>query len=655
MPNFNQNHRTDIDGLRALAILPVLLYHARLGCPGGYVGVDIFFVISGYLITTLILKEQEQRAFSLTAFWERRIRRIFPAMALMLAGTFLVGWFMYLPADFQAMARSAEAQSVMLSNVFFYRQASGGNGYFGPALDTKPLLHTWSLSVEEQFYLFFPLLMIVAARYRKVLRVVVVVGFVSFMTSFWYYLPQYSCDASSDSISGIGFFLLPSRAWELLLGALLALMRGKLVPDKGASELLGWLGMGMVGYAIFSYDDHTPFPGVGAIPPCLGAALIIFSNRGELCSVGRLLSFKPLVFIGLTSYSLYLWHFPLLLFDEYPAIVKPGPWQRAAVLGVAFILATLSWRYVEMPFRRRKIFPQRSFLFAFAGGTTAVFFALGFWVYSSGGMPARLSPTKSRYAGFRSHFAFRVDVHASQVQEGHLVELGLTNSTPLDLVVWGDSHAMAVASVINDLCRKYSLRGALTTDHGVPPVVYAIDKKGTRIGTDGLARAVLDLIDQRRIKIVIVAARWNLYASTPQFKENLMFTVQTALRSGARVYVLKDVPSPGFDVPRLVAINALRGADLSRLGTSASAYSDLNKPMDEIFTQLSKTGATVLDPATYFINSRGLYGVIKDDQVLYFDNDHLSVEGAALLAPLFEPIFQTNTVLTQTRLTSSAE
>ena len=651
----NQNHRTDIDGLRALAILPVILYHAKLGCLGGYVGVDIFFVISGYLITSLILKEQAERTFSLTVFWERRIRRVFPAMALMLAGTFLLGWFMYLPEDFQLLARSASAQALMLSNVFFYQQALDGDGYFGPAVDTKPLLHTWSLSVEEQFYLFFPVLIIVATKCRMLLRVVVVVGLLSFFTSFWYFLPRYFFDPMSHAPTEGAFFLLPSRAWELLFGAMLALMQGKLAPDKGARELLGWLGVGLVGYAIFCYDENTPFPGVAAILPCLGAALIILSNKGELSLVGRLLSFKPLVFIGLISYSLYLWHWPLLLFDEYPAGVKPGPWQRAAVLAVSFILATLSWRYVETPFRMRKIFPERSFLFAFAGCTTAVFLALGFWIYSEGGMPARLGPAVQRYAGFCNHFAFRGDVSANQVRYGQVVELGFTNSTPLNLVVWGDSHAMAVAPVINDLCRQYSLHGALTAAHCTPPVVFANNEKQPDRKIDDLAGSVLDLITQRHVKIVIMAARWNLYTPLERFKESLISTVQAALKSGARVYVLKDVPHPGFDVPRVVAINAMHGMDLNRLGTSASAYSDLNKPMDETFNQLSKIGATVLDPTTYFINSNGLYGVIKDGQPLYWDDDHLSVEGAALLRPMFEPIFQTNAVLTQVRLTSSAE
>ena len=648
--NHNQTHRTDIDGLRALAILPVLLYHARLGCPGGYVGVDIFFVISGYLITTLILKEQSEGMFSLTGFWERRVRRIFPAMALMLAGTFVLGWYMLLPEDFQLTARSVIAQAAMLSNVFFYRQTLEGNGYFGPAADTMPLLHTWSLSVEEQFYLFFPILMIVAARYRMLLPMVAVLGPLSFVTSLWYFVPQFF-DPVLKAPTG-AFFLLPPRAWELLFGALLALMRGKLAPDKGARELLGWLGVAMVGYAVLSYDDETHFPGVAAIPPCLGAALIIFSSEGELCLVGRLLSFKPVVFIGLISYSLYLWHWPLLLFDEYAAFIKPGPWQRVAVLAVAFILATLSWRYVETPFRMRKVFPKRSFLFAFAGCTIAVFLALGFWVDSQGGMPARWNPAAYRYEGFRNHYAFRVAVGANEVRQGHVVELGFTNDTPFDLVVWGDSHAMAVAPVINDLCRKYSLHGALTAAIATPPVDFYGDERGRGEEMD-LANAVLDLIARRHIKIVIMAARWSFYStelySAEQFNKYLMLTVQTALKSGARVYVLKDVPHPGFDVPRLVAINAMHGMDLSLLGTSASAYAAMNKPMDESFNQLSKIGATVLDPTTYFTNSHGLYDVVKDDQVLYWDNDHLTVEGAALLAPMFEPIFRTNGVLTSSQ------
>lgn len=632
--------------------MSVLLYHARLGCPGGYVGVDIFFVISGYLITSLILKEQAEGAFSLTGFWERRIRRIFPAMALVLVGTFILGWYMFLPDDFQLMARSAIAQAGMLSNVFFYRQMLDGNGgYFAPAADTEPLLHTWSLSVEEQFYLLFPILMILAASRRVLLRIVVPLGLLSFVTSLWYFVPQFFDPQSHVPTQG-AFFLLPSRAWELSLGSLLALTRGKVVADKGASELLGWLGLGMIGWAIFYYDNKTPFPGVTAVLPCLGAAMIIFSNEEKLCLTGRLLSFKPLVFIGLISYPLYLWHWPLLVFDRYPAGNEPALWQRAGILAISFILATLSWKYVEMPVRTRKFFPKRSFLFVFAGCASAVFLALGLWVCSNGGMPARISPAVYCYAEFRSHFAYQDTLSADQVRRGQVVELGFTNSTPFDLIVWGDSHAMAIAPVINDLCRKYSLHGALTAAYSTEPVVSLDDKilQGEKINSFRLSDAVLDLIAQRHIKIVIMAARWNsYYPLMEQSKEDLLLTAQTALRSGARVYVLKDVPHPGFDVPRLVAINAMHGMDLNRLGTTTSEYSDQNKCLDETFDQLSKMGATVLDPASYFINSRGLYGVVKDGEVLYYDNDHLTVEGAALLAPLFEPIFQTNTALTSAR------
>jgi peptidoglycan/LPS O-acetylase OafA/YrhL len=658
--NHNQGHRTDIDGLRALAILPVLIYHAKLGCPGGYVGVDIFFVISGYLITSLILKEQAEGVFNLPSFWERRIRRIFPAMALMLAGTFLIGWFMFLPDDFQLMAKSAIAQTLLVSNVFFYQQTLGDQGYFGPAADTKLLLHTWSLSVEEQFYLLFPALMILVTRRRMALCAIAVVGLLSLAMSFWYLTPQYFDPLTSFQRPGVflrfvfgywhriallggpspaGFFLLPPRAWELLLGSLLAFARGKLVPDTGAREVLGWLGVGMVGFAIFCYNEKTPFPGLGAILPCLGAALIIFSSEGKLSLVGRLLSLKLFVFIGLISYSLYLWHWPLLVFEKYP-VITAGPWQRAAALAVSFALATLSWKFVEMPFRTRRLFPKRSFLFTFAGSVTALLLALSYWVYSRGGIPARLSAEANRYAGFRSHFVFRVEISSDQAWDGQVPQLGITNNRPFDLVVWGDSHAQAMAPVIDDLCRKYSVHGALTADPSVPPLLFANDGKN-----EGLSSAVVHLINQQHIKIVIIVVRWTRYDLTPQFKKGLIFAVQTVLRSGARVYILKDVPHPGFDVPRLVASQAMHGVDLSWLGTSPSEYSDLNKPMDETFKQLTKMGATVLDPTPYFINSRGLYGVIKDDQILYTDDDHISVEGAALLTPLFEPIFQTNTAL----------
>ena len=287
------SYRRDIDGLRALAVLPVLLFHAKLGCPGGFVGVDVFFVISGFLISSLILKELDDGTFSLITFWERRIRRILPALTVVVLTCLVAGWILYLPEDFEMLGKSVIAQATLLSNVFFYRQGLVGGGYFAAASDTKTLLHTWSLAVEEQFYLLFPLLLLFLARYRRLFLAPTIAGLVvvSLVLSI----------VGSYSYPQATFYLLPARAWELLLGSLLTLMRGRFALGGLLRETAGWFGISLVGYAMLFYGVDTRFPGAAAISPCLGAALIIFSSESRLSFVGRILSIKPVVFVGLIS------------------------------------------------------------------------------------------------------------------------------------------------------------------------------------------------------------------------------------------------------------------------------------------------------------------------------------------------------------------
>ena len=340
-------YRPDIDGLRALAILPVLLFHADLGCTGGFVGVDVFFVISGFLITSLILKEINSDAFSLIRFWERRIRRIIPALIVVIAVTLLAGWFLYLPEDFCSVGKSVMAQVTLMSNVYFWRLT----GYFAAGVDTKPLLHTWSLAVEEQFYVFFPLLLIFLARMKR---------FSFAKTIFWLGIGSFVLSViGSYTKPAATFYLLPTRAWELMIGAFLAAIPEKQVSNPWLNETVGLTGLGLILFSILYYSQDTRFPGLAAIPPCFGAAMIIVSGSGKSTLIGRVLTLRPSVFIGLISYPLYLWHWPLLVFSKYLAIKPQSTEIRVVLLMVSAALATLSWKYIETPFRKRRIVHER--------------------------------------------------------------------------------------------------------------------------------------------------------------------------------------------------------------------------------------------------------------------------------------------------------
>ncbi|HPO71987.1 MAG TPA: acyltransferase, partial [Armatimonadota bacterium] len=295
-------YRPEVDGLRAVAILSVLFYHAGFGCHGGYVGVDVFFVISGFLITSLIWNDLEAGRFTFAQFWERRARRIVPASVVVMAVVVAAGLFLLLPPDLEALGRAAASQAAFGANIYYWRTT----GYFGGNTDEMPLLHTWSLAVEEQFYFIVPFILwgmfrFPALRSRPAVLSVLLAGFViSFATSVWGV--HYRRDAT--------FYLLPTRAWELLLGALVAFLpvSPRHLARGHAREFVAIAGMLLILFAVFTYSPETLFPGPAAIPPCLGTALVIWANQrrdGDVPTfLGKALSVRPLVFIGLISYSL---------------------------------------------------------------------------------------------------------------------------------------------------------------------------------------------------------------------------------------------------------------------------------------------------------------------------------------------------------------
>ena len=300
-PDAALGYRRDIDGLRALAVVPVLLFHVDLWpFSGGYVGVDIFFVISGYLIASIIGHDLAEGRFTLTGFYVRRIRRIFPALFVMIAFTILVGGLILLPLDYRRLGASALATTLFASNIYFARQS----GYFGASAEEAPLLHSWSLAVEEQFYIVFPLLMLVGwrlgGRYRLLLSMVAGLSLLSAMHMV-------------ETAPASAFYLPHTRGWEFLGGAMLAVGRLPAFRSPQIANAAAAAGAALIGWAVLRFSAATPFPGAHALFPVVGAMLILHAGRtGSLVS-GALSKPAP-VFIGRISYSLYLWHWPLIVF-----------------------------------------------------------------------------------------------------------------------------------------------------------------------------------------------------------------------------------------------------------------------------------------------------------------------------------------------------
>ena len=376
-------YRREIDGLRALAVLPVILFHAGFQTfSGGFVGVDVFFVISGYLITSIILAELEQGKFSIINFYERRARRILPALFLVMFACLPFAWLWLLPSDMRSFSQSVMAVSTFLSNILFWRWS----GYFDGASELKPLLHTWSLAVEEQYYVLFPIFLIGVWRLgkRAMIFAVVLIALFSLLLG----------ELFSIQRPFFAFFLLPTRGWELLLGALLSLFcfTGKRFEVRlSLNQGFSIFGLILVVSSVLFFDKSTPSPGFYTLAPTLGSALIIFSATKQTI-VGKLLGSKLFVGIGLISYSAYLWHQPVFSFWRHRSTETPSQFVFIVLSFVVFTLAFFTWKFVEVPFRNREVFSRKQ-IFGSALLFTSIFFVLGYWGFVTNGFSERFSIT----------------------------------------------------------------------------------------------------------------------------------------------------------------------------------------------------------------------------------------------------------------------
>jgi len=639
-------YRPEIDGLRALAVLSVVLFHANLGCPGGYVGVDVFFVISGYLISSLILRDLHADRFSLPGFWERRIRRILPALSVMVLVTLLAGSLLLLPADFEWLGRSAIAQAMLVANVFFLRNDATRGGYFGPTLEQRPLLHTWSLAVEEQFYLLFPLVLVCLFRFKRfrnprTLSLLLLGGLLAGLA-----LAAHGIHAKGQASAT--FYLLPTRAWELLCGALIASLSSANTPcNRWLREGASWLGLAGILLPCWLYTKATPFPGLAALPPCLGAALLIWSNarhgeeRAGLTSAGRLLALRPVVFIGMISYSLYLWHWPVLILGKYWYLESPPWFLNAGLVLAAGLLAYLSWRFVETPFRRKIVMPTRASAFRFAAASTSLILLIGAAVTVFHGFPARLPELAVRNEKASQDNAAIPDtgVKLRDVLQGHLYPLGSRElAAAPKVLLWGDSHAKHAFPALDALCRELGIAGCAATHSMTPPLLDAAlhDPLASNESTPAFGAAVLEQIKQKGISHVILAAYWCHYqeVDAPELERALSATIRKLHDAGCTVWVLQDVPDADAPPFKVLARNAIFGGDATSCRRLVSEHHRKNS----LLYQLAERDlpATFLDPAPLLLDAGGSsYRAEMDGVAIYHDTNHLTKTGSiALLLPL---------------------
>jgi peptidoglycan/LPS O-acetylase OafA/YrhL len=556
------DYRREIDGLRALAVVPVILFHAGFRAfSGGFVGVDVFFVISGYLITSLILAENALGTFSLATFYERRARRILPALFVVMAVCIPVAWLCLLPSDMKAFSESLVAVSVFASNVFFYRES----GYFAPDAELKPLLHTWSLAVEEQFYVLFPLILLAALRFGRKWAVesLVVVAFLSLALAQW----------GAFNRPEATYFLLPTRGWELLTGALIAFYsksRHSLASNEssnsGIAEAAGAVGVAMILFGVFVFDKETPFPGLYALLPTLGTALVILCARPQTV-VGKLLGSKTLVGIGLISYSAYLWHQPLFAFARHVSVEEPGRLLLLSLALFAVFLAYLSWRYVETPFRDRTLF-SRNKVILYAVLCSSAFVAFGLLGYRSNGFEERLTSDERvilSYTTYAYSDIYRVRTCLLEPEQGYTefsaqcVPSRVAGGT----LIWGDSYAAAIS---------YGLRQSLQdvaqyTASGCPPLVDL--QVSERFQCKEINDFVKEEIRQLQPGYLILHANWRRYRGyeVPQRMERTIEYVRR-VSPATRIILVGAVPQwspalPLYMVKKHMLLGAEQYADNS--------------------------------------------------------------------------------------------
>jgi len=654
-------YRRDIDGLRALAILPVVLYHAGIsGFQGGFVGVDVFFVISGYLMALRIIGGIDQGNFSLLRFYESRIRRIFPALFAMIAASAVMAWIFFMPVEFEYFARSAKAAAYFTSNIQLNRES----GYFDISAQLKPLLHTWSLAIEEQFYIVFPLTLLLLNRIgRKWIAPALIVLFVASLGASIWAVQQRPTEA---------FYLSPYRGWELLLGALLALDIVPRPKQQIVGEILATLGFILIGLAVFVYNDSTSFPGLAALVPCIGAALIIH-GRAAHGPAGLLLKSTPLVFIGLISYSLYLWHWPLIVFTRYLNGHDLSWIQSGLLLGSSFIVAVFSWRFIERPFRGHPSKVSRKPVFAAAAVVITSVLVFGNYVVTGAGLPDRLSPVAQKiYSATYDMSRFSSpeclqDTSGrgptlSDIESGNLCRLGIPGSDNVNFLVWGDSHSGSMAPAIDLAATKAGVSGMLAGRASCPPLpdVELKDQKDTLRCVDYNA-AVRDLIVRKRIPLVFMIAYWPKYVLRSELpNQGLYFDprirppledgsapIAAALdqiladlkRQGTQVVLVMDVPEMGHYMPEALAKAATRGTSTDLAPSWAYTTERQAASRNMLGEYAAKYGATTVD-ALQAICDNGRCDSMRNGLPLYKDSDHITATTARSMSYLYTTVLK---------------
>jgi peptidoglycan/LPS O-acetylase OafA/YrhL len=642
--NVASAYRKDIDGLRGFAVLSVVLYHIFSSLlPGGFVGVDIFFVISGYLISKYIYADLERSHFSLKEFYTRRIRRILPVFVFFLFVVSIVGFLILMPTDLKSFSTSAFAAMLSISNLYFWKFIS--IGYFGIDATVLPLLHTWSLGVEEQFYLVWPI--VFSLMFNKLSDInrkswigviTVILALISFYAYYYFrYHPM------------MVFYMPMTRAFELLLGAILAIYWSKIKPPSPVLAFcLSLVGLALILYSIiyFTQDDY---PSSNILFPCLGAVLLIYSGSTKTL-ISKFMSSEIIAFWGLISYSLYLWHWPIVAYINYLGVdidVTVG----VVVFLVSVILSIISWLFIEQPFRRKYIFSFHQSLLLFVGGPL---FFVGFFVLICYLVPNfgfnKASPEILKIIGdYHGPFFNKscVDAPTLHPSSENNCSIGDLNKKRPSALLVGDSHAMALAGLLNILLKDAHLKGYIVTQSGTPFILGNIKdwRENLPMKRNNL---ILNLIQKNHYKYIILGGFWNYYPdsvleksthysdrSYDKFKHGLDYAIKKILEVGSIPVLIIDIP-PLLNIPTQCGFSRV---GLGICSNSLNKVKEIQHVTSNILLSIKKSypDAIIIDPLNVICQKKKCFSALQGIPLYHTgkENSHLNYAGSELMGKIY--------------------
>ena len=622
-------YRSDIDGLRAVAVMLVIAFHMdAFSAIGGFIGVDVFFVISGFLISSVILRDIEESRFSLIAFYERRIRRIIPALVVMMFVTSILCCYYQLPAQLENSAKSLLAATFSVSNIYFLITTN----YFSNN-DTKPFLPTWSLAVEEQFYICFPLFLLLIRRYFPGRFKIAIVGvaIASFVLSVF----------TVHAFPTAAFYLPATRAWELLLGTMLAMNIFPPIESGIWRNLFAATGLAGIVLCGFVYSSRVPFPGIAALAPCLGAALIIAAGETGSSFVGRLLSLKPVVFIGLISYSLYLWHVPIFIIQRMSMLQIPNASNhvlKGTTLVVSIVVATLSWRFVETPFRKGRLMLKGASAFQFAAGSAVVLAMVAVGILALHGLP-------SRYTNQQLVLASYIDTEFPARSGTCFIESGGATTKPYDAadclrqdpsrknyLLIGDSHAAQLWYGLKNVFPNINFLQA--TASGCEPSmqdkqVRLLDRLDNHLFGD-ICRPMMnyvynDYLVKHHVDRILIAARWE-----QEDLPRLDYTIRKLKGQGFDIVLFGPIVQYDSDLPWLLVSSLRKNDPALPLRHRLNRYGRLDAEMSQLAA--NTWGVSYVSYFDMFCREKVCLEQVGSDTPLQSDYGHLTMYGSMLVS-----------------------